>query len=339
MTSDASPIFACSLATTPSLARKSVALVVLTLQNTALLLLTKFSFFRETSPYLPSTVIVCAELLKLVASFLLTVYSGSFGSLSRAIHDLCHSATRLALPSVLYYVQNSLLFEGVRLLSPMVYIVCSQTKILTSAAFSVLLLDVHLGWQQYASFVLLMCGMILVQQSEAALPDSERRTSDSSSQGLFITLTATVISGFTGAYIEKLYKGAGNGRQHSIWLRNTQLACFSLPVAFLGAFWRDGDTIRELGFFQGYDDVVLMIICLQALGGLVVAAVMRYASNILKCFAVSVSICMCTIATFLVDIDGTRDVRKVGVLIPGLILVIVSTFLYSSKRIRCKLAS
>ena len=54
----------------------------------------------------------------------------------------------------------------------------------------------------------------------------------------------------------------------------------------IGWAWRDGERLRaNEGVFQGYDGVVLLVIALQAIGGLVIAAVLRYAGNVLKCFA------------------------------------------------------
>ncbi len=108
---------------------------------------------------------------------------------------------------------------------------------------------------------------------------------------------------------------------------NAQLACFSLPVALIGSAWRDGERLRvNKSAFQGYDSVVLLVIALQAIGGLVIAAVLRYAGNVLKCFAVSISICSCAIATTVFSNDGHKLSTSA---IFGITLVIGSSFLYS----------
>lgn len=44
------------------------------------------------------------------------------------------------------------------------------------------------------------------------------------------------------------------------------------------------------GFFHGYTKWVVAVVLLQALGGLVVAVVVKYADNILKGFAASFSL-------------------------------------------------
>lgn len=65
----------------------------------------------------------------------------------------------------------------------------------------------------------------------------------------------------------------------------------SIILGFVGVFLSgDGPVVMEKGFFYGYTYVVVAVILLQAIGGLVVAVVVKYADNILKGFAASFSI-------------------------------------------------
>ena len=94
----------------------------------------------------------------------------------------------------------------------------------------------------------------------------------------------------------------------------------------MSAYWRDSAQIGRGGFFQGYDYVVAIVVILQATGGLVVALVMRHAGNILKCFAVSISMCNCAVFTCLVSSEQT----SVFTLVMGLALVVAAAFAYSA---------
>ena len=302
------------------------------LQNTALVLVTKFSFSRGVlTPYLVSTVVACSESLKFVVSCALLTHTHGKGAAISAVRDLRSNGARLALPSALYVLQNNLLFKAVRLLSPTMYMVCSQSKILTSALFSVLLLNSRITRRQCLALMTLVVGMILVNASEGG---AERVVASANggdtSHGLLAVFTATFISGFAGAYLEKMYKSSNHGgadsHSDSVWFRNTQLACFSVPVALMSAYWRDSAQIGHGGFFQGYDYVVGIVVVLQATGGLVVALVMRHAGNILKCFAVSISMCNCAVFTCLVSSEQT----SVSTLVMGLALVVAATFAYSA---------
>merc|ERR1711981_1047230 len=88
----------------------------------------------------------------------------------------------------------------------------------------------------------------------------------------------------------------------------------------------DWDAIANEGFFQGYHPVVFVIIVLQAFGGLVVAMTVKYADNILKGFATSISIIVSSIFSYLV----LNDLIPGGYFILGTGLVILATFMYGS---------
>ena len=315
---------------TSSLPRKHQALALfMTIQNTALVLVTKFSYRQSATPYVASTVIASAELGKIVLSYILLVASDGQSAARDMLREVPSNATRLVVPSVLYVIQNNLLFEGMRLLSPTAYMVCSQSKILTSAFCSVLLLGTRITHKQYVALLVLVCGMVMVQSEEGRRQNASSDTvrTGETIRGMVTVLTATFTSGFAGAYLEKMYKEAG-AQKRSVWFRNAQLACFSLPMAMIGSAWRDGERLRvKEGAFQGYDSIVVLVIALQAVGGLVVAAVLRYAGNVLKCFAVSISICNCAVTTTLLSDDGHSLSASTILCIA---LVIGSTFLYSN---------
>ncbi|XP_073773324.1 solute carrier family 35 member A3b isoform X4 [Danio rerio] len=87
---------------------------------------------------------------------------------------------------------------------------------------------------------------------------------------------------------------------------------------------------KRLGIYQWLSLVILMfgIALVQALGGLVIAAVIKYADNILKGFATSISIILSTlISYFLLD-----DFDPTSVFFLGAMLVIAATFLYGCER-------
>jgi UDP-sugar transporter A1/2/3 len=48
--------------------------------------------------------------------------------------------------------------------------------------------------------------------------------------------------------------------------------------------------VAQYGVLQGFDHVVWLIVMLNGLGGLLVAATMKYADNIVKCFAAALAI-------------------------------------------------
>lgn len=313
------------------MSHQALSLLTLTAQNTALVLVTKFSYRQGSAPYLTSTVVICSEALKLLVSCIFLRCVEGKGVTSRAFRELVDFPTfcALALPSLLYVVQNNLLFEAIRLLNPTLYMVCCQSKILTSALFSVVLLKTRITLKQRFSLVLLTMGVVLVQlgsQNVATSNEVEELAVRQNLKGVLVVLAASTTSGFAGTYLERMYKVSAS-RKGSIWFRNLQLACFSVPLAIVSAYIHDYERLTTESSFTGYDVVVFIIILLHALGGIVVATVLRYAGNVLKCFAVSLSICICVAVTSL----ATRESEELSVLaFAGIVLVIASTFMYSN---------
>ncbi len=100
----------------------------------------------------------------------------------------------------------------------------------------------------------------------------------------------------------------------------------SVVFAFLYSYIKDGSQISTLGYFFGYDFYAFLVIFAQAIGGIMVAVVVKYTDNILKTFATTVSILMSTLLSMVVF--GSRP-RAFFVL--GAILVILSIFMYGKK--------
>ncbi|XP_062336656.1 solute carrier family 35 member A3b isoform X2 [Osmerus eperlanus] len=309
---------------------KYLSLGVLVFQTTSLVLTMRFSrkLQVEGPLYLASSAVVSAELLKILLCTLLVFKEHSFSvrALNRMMKEEILNkpmeTLKLAIPSGIYTLQNNLLYVALSNLDAATYQVTYQLKILTTALFSVSMLGKNLGIYQWLSLLILMAGIALVQWPTESLGIPEQKVLSAGSQfvGVVAVLVACVSSGFAGVYFEKILKET----KQSVWIRNIQLGLFGLVFGLFGVFVYDGERVQESGMFQGYNSLTCTVVALQALGGLVIAAVIKYADNILKGFATSLSIILSTLISYfwLQDFDPT------SVFFLGAILVIAATFLY-----------
>lgn len=131
------------------------------------------------------------------------------------------------------------------------------------------------------------------------------------SVGLFAVLGVCICSGLAGVYFEKVIKESPKSTSPSLWIRNVQLSTYSLfPAFFIGILFLDGETVAKYGFFAGYNWVVFLSIVVQTFGGIVAAFCIYYADNISKNFAVSISMVLSSLASFLFfDFVMTGHVR------------------------------
>ena len=303
----------------------AVALIALIVQNTSLVIVLKQTFRENAVPYSATAAVLASEVLKFSACVLKLQQLRTNEEILGLLYGIRRESL-IVLPSVLYVVQNNLLYYSVRALSPIVYMVCLQLKTLTTAVFSVLILGTKLSSTQVLALLILMLGVVLVQVSDVGQLSPGREISTSIS-GLVAVTAATVTSGLAGVLLEKIYKSAEVSEfKHNLWTRNLQLSFVSLPVSFAVTLWHDYQSVVKFHVFRGFDSVVLLVVVLQGVGGIIIAYVMKFASSMLKCFAVAVSICLCAVYASLVE--NRHPVALVWI---GICLVNASVFLFTLK--------
>ena len=201
-------------------------------------------------------------------------------------------------------IQKNLLYLAIYNLDAAVFQVTYQAKILTTALFSVILLGKKLSCRKVIGLLVLTLGVSLVQLDKVEENASKSYQEQKRWVGVLAVLGACCTSGFGGVYFELVLKPRQNSDSGtpppSVWAKNVQLSMFALMIALITAFIKDHKAILQNGFFQGYSPLVVLVITLEAGGGLVVAAVIKYADNILKSFATAVSIVTSTIVSMVV---------------------------------------
>ncbi|KAI5480162.1 UDP-galactose transporter [Pseudohyphozyma bogoriensis] len=111
----------------------------------------------------------------------------------------------------------------------------------------------------------------------------------------------------------------------SLWARNLQLSvpslCFSLSGVFLSPEWSQ---VARFGLLDGFTPLVWAVVVNQALGGLLVAMVVREADSVAKGFATSIALVLSTLASmiFLGLVPGV-------LFIIGAAMVSASTIMYA----------
>lgn len=315
---------------TVSIPLKYICLGVLVIQMSVTVLTLRYSRASQKPGelvYISATAIFLSEILKIIISMTVLLKDAQFDPslFSTRMYvetkDNWRDGIKLLIPALMYVIQNNLLFIALSNLDAATYQVTYQLKILTTALFSVCLLNRKLSGMKWFSLVVLMSGVILVQwPTDIATEKSVTKESTSQLIGLFCVLAACLSSGFSGVYFEMILKGSSV----SLWMRNVQLAFFSILIAGAGLLYNNFAAIKENGFFQGYSPVVWVVVLLQGCGGLVVGAVVKYADNILKGFATSISIVVsCVMSYFLLG-----DFNPTLTFMIGSSGVLLSTYLY-----------
>lgn len=310
--------------------RALIALVSLIVQNSGLAIMMRYTLFRHEGDteekYITSTAVMLAEILKLLISMTLSFFLDAKGSY-KVFVSILHNEfivnksdwIKLSVPSVLYTIQNSLQYFSMSCLSAAVFQVLYQMKIITTAVFSVTMLNRKLSGLQWMAIVALAFGVAMVQLSQTD-ENANDASKTNSLLGLISVLCGCLTSGFAGVYFEMVLKTS----PASIWLRNIQLSLIGIVTCLVACYFKDLEALQTRGFLSGYNEYVWGVIVLQAAGGLIVAVVVKYADNVLKGFATSISIILSCFASFHLFHDVSLNVGFTT----GAFVVLLAVFAY-----------
>ncbi|CAD5226156.1 unnamed protein product [Bursaphelenchus xylophilus] len=325
-----------------------VSLVVLVVQNTGQVLLTRYATRRDQEQFIKTVAVFFNEVIKLIAGTILFLLST--GDIKKAASELkLHFCThwletlKVGVPAFIYTIQNFLLYLSIEHLDAGTYMVTYQLKILTTALFTVLMLKRKLSLVQWGALATLAIGVAVVQTSagKGASPaavlngtlitTTAKPINKAAEQqpliGFTAVVAAAIMSGFAGIYFEKILKGS----EVSIWLRNIQLSVLSIPISLVVIAIKDREKVLNRGFLAGFDYVVWSVVLCQALGGLIVAVVIKYADNILKAFATSIAIIVACLASIVLFNTFPTALFLVGAFLVIGAVVLYSVFPYKPK--------
>lgn len=258
------------------------------------------------------------------------------GQLWKSLQDNVFSnpldAFKILVPALLYLVQNSLLYTALSNLSAPLFQVTYQGKLVTTALVSVLMLQRKYSFKQWICLVVLSLGVAIVVLGEKK--DTQPEDSTKPTQSLTLGLTAVTIacmsSALAGVYFEKVLKkkdASTNQQPVSLWMRNIQLAFFSIVIAVLQGIQQNTNTdaTETKPYLHGFTVWVWILVALQAGGGMLVAAVIKYADNVLKGLATGVSVVVataCSMVLFGTPLSGQFSV--------GAVMILCSVYLFSN---------
>ncbi|KAJ8586085.1 nucleotide-sugar transporter [Rhizopogon salebrosus TDB-379] len=235
---------------------------------------------------------------------------------------------KLSIPAILYVIQNNLQYVAATNLEAATFQVSYQMKILSTAAFSVLLLRKQLSASQWLALLFLAVGVGVVQIQTGVSDTSKiassllfRGASMNALKGFLAVVAACFTSGLAGVYFEMVLKNS----QTDLWIRNVQLSAFSLLPALVPiVLSRPSESGLINSLFANFGAWAWATVGIQVFGGLVTAMVIKYSDNILKGFATSLSI----VISFLASV-ALFDFQITFTFILGSVIVLIATWLYN----------
>lgn len=291
---------------------KYVALILLVGQMVGLVLLMRYSRTVPRPPevplYLASTAVFVMELMKLVICMIvIMIQSGNnfFHEIKVHIFESPIEIAKLCIPSLLYTVQNNLLYLALSNLDAATYQVCYQLKILTTAVFSAILLNRKFSSLKWLSLIILTIGVAIVeisgsgdqhtntaamdqqhhhQLSEIAGGGDEKGAAEAAlaaaaivaaaaaadvleKKNHYIGIVAVICAACTSGFSGVYFEKILKGSNTSLWIRNVQMGLPSIIIAYITVYFKDAAEVKKQGFLGGYTWIVWTVVIVQAVGG------------------------------------------------------------------------
>jgi len=267
---------------------KLLLLAMMVLQNSATVLVGRYT--RSSVPkeelYSVNHLLLVIESSKFLMSAALEFYSTKgrlYESMMIHIFQRPLDALKILVPALLYLVQNTLLYVALSNLTAPIFQVTYQAKLVTTALVSVVMLQRSYSTQQWICLVVLSLGVAIVVLDTGSSAPQKTANAQNLAVGLIAVSIACLSSALAGVYFEKVLKkptttGDSTVTPASLWMRNMQLAFFSVVIAACqGEYDRlqGKDELAGKPYFHGFTGWAWLLVGLQAGGGLLVAAVIK----------------------------------------------------------------
>lgn len=275
-------------------------LCLLAVQNCSKNLLMRF-VMKDQPKFLTSAAVLGSECIKLSLSvaYILFVQRKSAATIVRYLREDVRNTLLLVVPASAYNLQMSLEYVALANLDAAVFSVLVQTKLLCTALCAAVVLAKRLRYLQVISLVLLTTGVMLCNLKGTTTTNDDGTAVGSQTKGILATLGIAASSGLASVYTEKVIKGGGGGNnarspklseEYGLAYTQVQLALMSLLTIGLYACAKDSQAIYENGLFHNFTPAAFGSVLMSAVGGLIVASVLKFADSILKGYATALSV-------------------------------------------------
>ena len=238
------------------------------------------------------------------------------------------AAMAAGLPSMLYVAQNYFALQAYQNLSPITFNVLNQTKTLSAALWCFLLLGQRLDIHQVGALGVLLLAA-LVMEKIVPLPfarynrnDTTNKSTDDNNKsdnsapiagdpwiaGIVPVLLASLLSGLAGALAQR----ALQARQRNSLLFSLELASCSILTSTVTLGILPTPNNRRLtkeGWWKGWTAWTWAPLILQAVGGVLVGLVTKYAGSVRKGFCLIQGMFLSGLLQNWFDKEGSNRVR------------------------------
>eukprot|EP00586_Coscinodiscus_wailesii_P006499 CAMPEP_0172488902 /NCGR_PEP_ID=MMETSP1066-20121228/18616_1 /TAXON_ID=671091 /ORGANISM="Coscinodiscus wailesii, Strain CCMP2513" /LENGTH=388 /DNA_ID=CAMNT_0013256403 /DNA_START=143 /DNA_END=1309 /DNA_ORIENTATION=+ len=280
-------------------------LILLAVQNCAKNIIMRY-VMKDSPAFLKSAAVLSSEFTKMSLSvgYILLIQRRPLCSIVTYFREDATNTLLLIIPASAYNLQTSMEYVALAHLDSASFSVLVQSKLVFTAVFAAIVLRKRLKYVQIISLLLLTTGVMLCNlprgdgagDAGGGTDGGSGASYGSAAKGIMATLTIAVSSGFASVYTEKVIKGRRRpileSGDYGLAYMQVQLAAMSILTMGGYAIVNDYSIIVEHGLFYNFSTGAAVTVSQSAIGGLIVAGVLKYADSILKGYATALSVVM-----------------------------------------------
>lgn len=237
-----------------------------------------------------TTYVLAGDLIRFALCAVVLTANSSWSSVA---HQWCPMDTLLGagIPAALYSIQNYCSLMAYQYLPPVSYNVLNQTKTLSAAIFCYFLLGKPQSKPQILSLLLLLNSVLIIERifpirktaghSTAEATHIEKRAKEKEfAMGVVPILLASLISGLAGALCQKALQTRGRDPYFFSMELSACSSMFLLLSLVMGN--PDSEKIGKVGITHGWTKTTWIPLFFNAIGGILVGVVTKYAGTVRK---------------------------------------------------------
>lgn len=245
-----------------------------------------------------SSIVLTCELLKIIFCNVALFVSGQFYS-EWSNWTFMKSLKTAGLPAFLYVIINMLYQIAYLNLNSVLFNFLNQTKILFTALFLWIFLNRKQSLQQVLALIILLVSSTLLTLGQYYdTVDEESKRQQEIMMGIVPVLLGSLLSGITTAISQHVLQD----ENRSSYLYTTELAIwgmFPLFIAIVNDF--QSSSGEQYNFFKKWSGFTLLSVTSNALGGIIVGLVVKFAGGVRKGFGTVIGMFLTAIFAFLID--------------------------------------
>jgi len=269
------------------------------------------------SEAITAIIVLASEICKIFVCSLILYSQGEFRSVY-STWTFGNSVRTAGIPATLYAIINILYQIAYKNLDAVTFNFLNQTKLFWSAVFLWIFLKKPQSQEQVVALLMLTVAAVMLTMGQTNQPGGEIK--NDVMYGIIPVLTGSILSGIATTVSQKVLQ---NDNKNS-YLYTTELAVWGIITLVVMSF-NDLDKIQTYGILKGWSVWTSIPVFANALGGVFVGLVVKYAGGVRKGFGTVAGMFLTAVLSFFIEYSPFSTATWVS-----LPLLIASVYIHTS---------